>query len=124
LNHINKKCPAISPADRRKALLEQHNVPDEMHNPSNGHIPMNGATTNLPLGTSPWTGLDTLAEVSRMVHPGHPGSSGRHPQEHGTNRLNIAEHYTPSNPPLSFEQRRKGMSFYGLISVVADLYRF
>jgi hypothetical protein len=116
--HLVKKCPAISIRDRQKALLELNNLPD-LSDPArarNGEVQMNGPTVELPIGTSNWTALETLAEVSRQIDMNEKhddrsvnnksvGHGSRASEPPRADRLELQEQYTLDNPPVSYEQR-------------------
>ncbi|KAL2061810.1 hypothetical protein VTL71DRAFT_7188 [Oculimacula yallundae] len=116
-NHLTKKCPALSMQDRQKAALELHNLP---HLPENarGEVLMNGQTMELPIGHQSqdnWSALSVLAEVSRQIDSkekhddrsvhNQSAAGGRMSEPPRGIRLEIQEHYTPENPPVSYEQR-------------------
>jgi hypothetical protein len=129
--HLVKKCPALSVADRQKALLELNNLPHLHHNTHsrNGELQTQGSTVDLPVNTRNWTALETLAEVSRRMMPGenHNDNSinnqniagGSRPSEPlRGDRLELQEQYTLDNPPVSYEQRvqRDKKSKFNLLS--------
>lgn len=69
-NHLTKKCPAISEADRINACLTLHGI----HHAANrgqkaqpGTVQPNGPPVDLPMIQRDWTALETLAEVSRQI---------------------------------------------------------
>jgi hypothetical protein len=102
INHILKKCNRISADDRKKAFIEHGNLPDDGSYFLHGQLPNGAGPGEVPNGENGWNGLELLAEVSRAQVLDHPHNNGRHAP---INQLQLAEHFTPSNPPLSFEQR-------------------
>ncbi|KAH8912874.1 hypothetical protein BR93DRAFT_922847 [Coniochaeta sp. PMI_546] len=67
-NHLTKKCPAISEADRINACLTLHGI----HHAANRgqksrQVQPNGPPVDLPMIQRDWTALETLAEVSRQI---------------------------------------------------------
>jgi len=104
-----KKCPAISPQERHKAILVLHNLPPDGVHGHNGDLQMNGPTVELPVGQRNWTALETLAEVSRQIDMSEkqPGDTtdGRSSEQPRPARLELQEQYTLDNPPVSYEQR-------------------
>jgi hypothetical protein len=123
-NHITKRCPAISEADKIRACLTLggiHGVqPEQAH--TNGQ--QNGTTTvDLPLLPHPqWSALETLAEASRQVNMsekrgGHdqgpteaPASPANPATPHGTGHFEVQEQFTLDNPPSTrLLRERKGM---------------
>ncbi|EKD19750.1 uncharacterized protein L3040_001904 [Drepanopeziza brunnea f. sp. 'multigermtubi'] len=116
-SHLIKKCPALSVQDRQKVLLEMNNLP-HLPQGAQGEGLMNGSTRDLPIGQPPqdnWSALGILAEVARRndTHEKHDNrsannsgvSGGGHNSEPQRHRLEIQEHYTQENPPVSYEQR-------------------
>lgn len=120
-HHLLKKCPAITLRDRRKAVLQLHNLPD---NAEGAHAMASNPTVELPLGGRNWTALETLAEVSRQIDLSekqddrvqHNNSAGSHKTDDQTriDRFELQEQWTPDNPPLSYDARlqreKKSMS--------------
>ncbi len=114
--HLVKKCPALSLQDRQKAVLELNNLP---HLPENtrGESLINGAPVEMPLGQPPqdnWSALGILAEVARRndtnEHDARSANNqsaagGSRTSEPPRHRLELQEHFTPENPPVSYEQR-------------------
>ncbi|KAL3428391.1 hypothetical protein PVAG01_01900 [Phlyctema vagabunda] len=118
VNHLVKKCPAISLRDRQKVLLQLNNLPDlaDDSRARNGDAPVNGPTVELPVVNRNWTALETLAEVSRQinrnetevdrtVHNNSAGARSRASEPPRPDRLELQEQYTLDNPPVSYEQR-------------------
>jgi hypothetical protein len=104
INHILKKCNRISADDRKKAFIEHGNLPDDGFNFLPGNLPNGGQPGEVPNGENGWNGLELLAEVSRAQVIDHTNNHRNAGQQRG-NQLQLAEHFTPDNPPLSFEQR-------------------
>jgi hypothetical protein len=122
-HHLLKKCPAITLRDRRKAVLQLHNLPDNAE--SAQALQLHGPTVELPLGGRNWTALETLAEVSRQIdlsekqddrvqHNTSAGSHGKSEEPPRMDRFELQEQWTPDNPPLSYDARlhreKKGQS--------------
>ncbi|KAH6716850.1 hypothetical protein BKA61DRAFT_312471 [Leptodontidium sp. MPI-SDFR-AT-0119] len=116
-NHLTKKCPALSMQDRQKAALELNNLP-HLAETARGELLMNGQTMELPIGHQSqenWSALSVLAEVSRQIDSkekhddrsvhNQSAAGGRSSEPPRGTRLELQEHYTPENPPVSYEQR-------------------
>ncbi|KAF2496347.1 hypothetical protein BU16DRAFT_509318 [Lophium mytilinum] len=70
-NHLVKKCPAITMRDRRRAILQFHELPDDGNMAPTTTSPnqhQGGQTMNLPFAPKQgaMSALETLAEVSRQ----------------------------------------------------------
>lgn len=71
-NHLVKKCPALPLRDRQRALLQFHDLPENIAQTAAGSAPHNqaqngGPKMNLPFAPSKQlSALETLAEVSRQ----------------------------------------------------------
>ncbi|KAH7383663.1 hypothetical protein BKA64DRAFT_164406 [Cadophora sp. MPI-SDFR-AT-0126] len=116
-NHLTKKCPALSMQDRQKAALELNNLP-HLPESTRGEPLMNGKQMELPIGHQSqenWSALSVLAEVSRQIDSkekhddrsvhNQSATGGRSSEPPRSTRLELQEHYTPENPPVSYEQR-------------------
>ncbi|OIW32522.1 hypothetical protein CONLIGDRAFT_678913 [Coniochaeta ligniaria NRRL 30616] len=67
-NHLTKKCPAISEADRINACLTLHGIHHAANRgPKSRQVQPNGPPVDLPMMQRDWTALETLAEVSRQI---------------------------------------------------------
>ena len=67
INHLTKKCTAITLDERREVLLRLHNVPSA-DPPVGATTPQNGGNINLPFSPSrQFDRLNVLAEASRQV---------------------------------------------------------
>ena len=104
INHILKKCSRITADERKKAFIEHGNLPDDGTYFMHGQL-QNGQQGEVPNGGNNWNALQVLAEVSRNFE--QPLNSARNagPHNGAPNQLQIIEHFTPDNPPVSFEQR-------------------
>lgn len=111
-NHLLKKCPALSAAEKQNALAQFFNL--EQAAARNG-AQMAAAPVDVPGGQS-WTALETLAEVSRQVNlsesqidrsQGNQSSGARSRTEESAriDRFELQEQWTPDNPPLSYDAR-------------------
>jgi len=116
-NHLTKKCPALSMQDRQKAALELNNLP-HLPESARGDLLVNGQKMDLPIGHQSqenWSALSVLAEVSRQIDSkekhddrsvhNQSAAGGRSSEPPRSTRLELQEHYTPENPPVSYEQR-------------------
>lgn len=123
-NHLTKKCPAISEADRINACLTLHGIGQatargQKSQPSQA----NGPPVGLPMMQRDWTALETLAEVSRQIEANEkhddrgPGNNGGGPSTsgapstpaapNGQENLELQEQFTLDNPPLNHEGRQQ-----------------
>lgn len=66
-NHLTKKCPAISEADRINACLTLHGIHHASPRGQKDQVQANGPPVDLPMMQRDWTALETLAEVSRQI---------------------------------------------------------
>lgn len=67
-NHLTKKCPAISEADRINACLTLHGINHAANRAQKSkQAQSNGPPVDLPMIQRDWTALETLAEVSRQI---------------------------------------------------------
>jgi cell pole-organizing protein PopZ len=67
-NHLTKKCPAISEADRINACLTLHGINHAANRAQKSRqLQPNGPSVDLPMIQRDWTALETLAEVSRQI---------------------------------------------------------
>ncbi|KAF8857907.1 hypothetical protein BDZ45DRAFT_623103 [Acephala macrosclerotiorum] len=113
--HLLKQCTAISPMDRQKALIAWNASNTDGSQMHDGQIQLHGPTVDLPIAPRNWTPLETLAEASRQIglsekHVGPSGSkngSGGRSSEPRADKLELHEHYTPDNPPVSYEKQKK-----------------
>ncbi|KAH8681159.1 hypothetical protein BX600DRAFT_504891 [Xylariales sp. PMI_506] len=133
-NHLTKKCPAISEAERINACLTLHGISGNNARRSQNvaagvNANINGAVSAAPpvtdaaaLAQNNWTALETLAEVSRQIdlsekHDDHlPGSqpaprdATQAPLHHPLMALSsypfeLQEQFTLDNPPLNYDNR-------------------
>ena len=117
--HLLKKCRGIAIEDRQQAVLDFHNLPTTSSDGAragNAEVQLNGPTVELPIGTSNWTALETLAEVSRQIDLSEKhddrsvnnksvGGGSRASEPPLPDRLELKEQYTLDNPPVSYEKR-------------------
>ena len=114
-NHLTKKCPAISEAERINACLSLHGISHGSQRGNKGHVKPNGPPVDLPMIQRDWTALETLAEVSRQIdlsekHDGPPQGTGA-PQNgtvpastpHAAERFELQEQFTLDNPPVDLQ---------------------
>jgi hypothetical protein len=129
-NHLTKKCPAISEAERINACLLLHGInassprrPQNAGSQSNGSgsVAAAATTTGHPPPLNSWTdltALETLAEVSRRKylsekhddHMPNPQNATHEAYHHPLAALEaetyeLQEHFTLENPPLNDENR-------------------
>jgi hypothetical protein len=122
-NHLLKKCPALSAAQKQNALAQFFNL--EQAASRNG-AQMAAPPVEIP-GSQSWTALETLAEVSRQVNLSESqidrsqgnrssGSRSRTEEPVRIDRFELQEQWTPDNPPLSYDARtqrdKKSTSFH------------
>jgi hypothetical protein len=105
INHILKKCSRITADERKKAFIEHGNLPDDGTYFAHGQLQNGGQPGEVPNGGNDWNALQVLAEVSRNFEQPHNNPRNARPQPGAPNQLQITEHFTPDNPPVSFEQR-------------------
>lgn len=113
--HLEKQCTAISPIDRQKALISWKASSSDGSHMHDGQIQLHGPTVDLPIAPRNWTPLETLAEASRQIGLSEkhvrPGGSkdgnGGPSSESRADKLELEEHYTPDNPPVSYEQKKR-----------------
>ena len=128
--HLVKKCPAIALRDRQRALLQLHELPtdveglehaskDECKKPdvegvgSKASYPQRGATVELPFSTRNLTPLEALAEVSRQFDLSEqvaPVSQNNGQEIRPPTGFLLEEQWTPSNPPLGYEEKKEKRS--------------
>lgn len=124
-NHLTKKCPAISEADRINACLTLHGIGQATSRGQKGPSQANGPAVDLPMMQQrDWTALETLAEVSRQIEAnekhddrGQPNNAGQSTSgapstpaaaaTNGQEQLELQEQFTLDNPPLSHEGRQQ-----------------
>jgi len=120
INHLTKKCPAISEADRINACLTLHGLTRALpraKGKKNQPGQANPGAVDLPLIQRDWTALETLAEVSRQIDlnekhddraPPPNGVAPAHstPAPQATERFELQEQFTLENPPLNYENRQ------------------
>lgn len=122
-NHLTKKCPAISEADRINACLTLHGISQaaprgQKTQPAQG----NGPPVDLPMMQRDWTALETLAEVSRQIEanekhddrgqannagPATSGAPSTPAAANGQEQFELQEQFTLDNPPLNHENRQQ-----------------
>ncbi|OTB05473.1 hypothetical protein M426DRAFT_10515 [Hypoxylon sp. CI-4A] len=134
INHLTKKCPAISEADRINACLSLYglNNPNGSNRSRHDRIlhsapnpgPMHDHQGQLPLPHNPlehqtqsqiWTPLETLAEVSRQIEAKEtqtdavqrtlPANAGS--ATANSNPFELHEQFTLENPPMNLEGNRE-----------------
>ena len=116
-NHLTKKCPAITEADRINACLTLHGIGSAaQQNKKNQSAKNGGAQSDLPVIQRDWTALETLAEVSRQIEANEKHddrgqnvngvsaateapSSAPAASQNGAERFEMQEQYTLDNPP-------------------------
>ncbi|KAL1867349.1 hypothetical protein VTK73DRAFT_4228 [Phialemonium thermophilum] len=124
-NHLTKKCPAISEADRINACLTLHGIGHASRGQKSEQPDQsNGTAVDHALNQRDWTALETLAEVSRQFeasekHDDRPqgnagGSSvsasgpvgGGPVQTNDSDVFELQEQFTVDHPALSVERRQ------------------
>jgi len=122
-NHLTKKCPAISEADRINACLTLHGINHAANRAQKSRqVQPNGPPVDLPMIQRDWTALETLAEVSRQIEAnekqpaaedrglnqavnGNPQStlagviSAPAQQQYAGERFELHDQFTFENPP-------------------------
>ncbi|KAF3005448.1 hypothetical protein E8E14_005446 [Neopestalotiopsis sp. 37M] len=131
-NHLTKRCPAISEAERINACLQLHGINGSparrAHTSavvqSNAAALVDSVAADNALAQTNWTALETLAEVSRQInefsggkhdehlpspqHPPHDATTApfSHPLLALTSHpFELQEQFTLENPPLSYDNR-------------------
>ncbi len=84
MNHLMKKCPVITLEDRRRVIMQFHDLPTDLSDSfltaDNGgqNGTSNGKTVDLPFAPKPdKSALDTLAEVSYRMSDKGQSDSGK-----------------------------------------------
>lgn len=130
INHLTKRCPAISEAERINACLQLHGIngsparrahTSAVINANNALV--DSVAADNALAQTNWTALETLAEVSRQINefsgkhdehlpspqqPAHDATSApfSHPLLALTSHpFELQEQFTLENPPLSYDNR-------------------
>lgn len=84
MNHLMKKCPVITLEDRRRVIMQFHDLPTDLSDSfltadNGGHNgTSNGQIVDLPFAPKPdKSALDTLAEVSYRMSDKGQSDSGK-----------------------------------------------
>ncbi|KAK9773633.1 putative Zn(2)-C6 fungal-type domain-containing protein [Seiridium cardinale] len=128
-NHLTKRCPAISEAERINACLALHGINGSPARRAHtaavvqSSAALTDSVADNALSQTNWTALETLAEVSRQInefsgkhdehlaspqHTPHDASQAQfsHPLMALTSHpFELQEQFTLENPPLSYENR-------------------
>lgn len=109
-NHLTKKCPAISEADRINACLTLHGINHATNRAQKSkHAQPNGPPVDLPMIQRDWTALETLAEVSRQIEANEkqPAAEDRGPTgQAGNGNPQLAVPGAASAPALPYTGER------------------